>query len=90
MVANVSGVLKTYEVFKSEERHPAQKSNRQDDQKDTVAISDKAQDYQSARTALSNTPDVREDLVSAMIRKYESNAGAVSASDIADKLLGGL
>ena len=88
MVNNISGVLKTYEVYKNEDRHLTQKITKPDELKDTVAISGKAMDYQNARNALGNIPDIREDLVLAARKKYESNANAVSDSDIAEKIAG--
>jgi len=87
MITNVSGVLKTYEVFKPDEKHLTAKSGKHEDLKDTVAISDKAQDYQNVRTALSNAPDVREDVVAAVRQKYASGKNIATASDIAEKLI---
>ena len=87
MITNVSGVLETYKVYKTDEKYPVLKTGRQEDLKDTVAISDKAQDYQSVRIALANVPDVREELVAAIKMKYEANKNVVSASEIADKLI---
>lgn len=90
MVSNVSGVLKTYEIYKTDERPQPQKANKPDEHKDTVAISGRAKDYQSVRSALQNIPDVRDELVSAVKIKYESKASPVSDSEIADKLIGKL
>jgi len=87
MVTNISGVLKTYEVYRSEERPPQLKPVRTDELKDTVAISEKAMDYQSVRLALQSIPDIREDLVAAARKKYESNANAVSDSELIEKLI---
>jgi len=88
MVTNISGVLKTYEVYKSEDRQPFHKPVRPDGNVDTVAISDRAMDYQNVRIALQNIPDVREDLVTAVKKKYGANAGAVSDSELIDKIIG--
>ena len=87
MISNVSGVLKTYGVYKTDEKHPAHKQSRSEEYKDTVAISGKAQDYQSARAALLNVPDVRDEVVAAVKQKYESSINPVQISDIADKLI---
>ena len=86
-VSGISGVLKTYEVYKSDERRQVQKAARADENKDTVAISGKAKDYQSARLALQSIPDVRGEIVSAVKKKYDANPNAVSSADIAEKLL---
>ena len=88
MINNVSGLYKTYGVYKVEERHSSVKKNdRPEGHKDTVALSGRGMEYQSARKALQNVPDVREDLVSAIKSKYDSKPYPVSASDIADKLI---
>ena len=88
MINNVSGLYKAHDVYKIEERPSAvKKSGRPEQTKDEVALSGRAVDYQIARTALQNAPDVREDVVSAMKSKYSSQMSAVSASDIADKLI---
>jgi len=89
MISNITGVLKTYEVFKTEEqdRHLVQKTGKPEEYKDTVAISERAKDYQSVRIALQNVPDVREGLVSAVKKKYESGGITASASEIAEKLI---
>ena len=87
MITNVSGVLKTYEVFKPDEKHAQIKSGKHEEQKDTVAISNRAQDYQNARAALANVPDVREDLVAAVKAKYVSGKGA-TVSDVVERLTG--
>ena len=90
MVNSITGVLKTYEVYKSDERYQNKKLSRADEQKDTVAISGRAKDYQSVRSALHNIPDIRDELVSAVKAKYESNVKTVSDSEIAEKLIGKL
>ena len=87
MVTNISNVLKTYGIFNFEDRHQTHKSGKPEEQKDTVAISGAAKDYQYVRAALNNLPDVREDLVSALKQKYGSGISMVPASDIADTIL---
>ena len=88
MVSNITGVLKTYEIYRSEEKQRLERPGRAGEQKDTVAISGRAMDYQNVRLALQNIPDVRDEIVSAVKKKYESAQNAVTDYEIADKLIG--
>lgn len=54
---------------------------------DTFVISQEAKDYQTARVAVKEAPDVRTDLVADIKSRMEAGTYNVSSSDFADKLL---
>ena len=54
---------------------------------DKIEISKEAKDYQIAKQAVKNAPDIREDKVSDMKTRLESGTYNVSNSDLVDKLL---
>lgn len=54
---------------------------------DEVQISSMGKDFQSVKTALSATPDIREDVTVPLKAKVEAGTYQVSAESFADKLL---
>lgn len=54
---------------------------------DAVQISSVGRDIQVAKQAVSNTPDVREELVSSLKARIDAGTYSVSAEQLADKLL---
>ena len=55
--------------------------------KDQLMLSATAQDASAAKKALSATPDVRQNLVSAIKERIDNNTYEVDAEDFAGKLL---
>lgn len=56
-------------------------------QKDRVEISRMGKDYQIAKQAVANTPDIREDKVAALKQKIASGNYNVNAEELADKMV---
>ena len=56
-------------------------------EKDEFQISSFGRDYQLAKKAVADAPEVREDLVSAMKAKYGSGSGNVDTADFASVLM---
>lgn len=54
--------------------------------KDVVSISNKAKDFQSVMKALVTIPDIRQDKIDEMMRKYGVSNGS-PGNDIAEKIL---
>lgn len=54
---------------------------------DAVQISSIGKDIQTAKQAVANAPDVREDLVAPLKARIEAGTYSVSAEQLADKLL---
>lgn len=55
--------------------------------KDQLLLSSTAQDAAVAKKALSNTPDVREDLVNSIKERIDNGTYEVDAEDFAGKIL---
>lgn len=54
---------------------------------DQVQISSLGKDYQTAKTAVANSPDVREELVASLKERIQNGTYEVSGGDFADKLI---
>ena len=54
---------------------------------DQVSLSEKGKDLQTAKTALANTPDVRESKINDIKKRIEDGTYDVSVDDFAQKLL---
>lgn len=57
------------------------------EKKDQFEISQSAKDYQTAKKALSQTPDIREDKVTEIKNAMNTGTYNVSAQEIADKMV---
>ena len=55
--------------------------------KDEVQISEAGKDFQTAKMALQETPDVREDKIAAIKSSMEAGTYQVNSSDFADKVI---
>ncbi|MCM1538821.1 MAG: flagellar biosynthesis anti-sigma factor FlgM [bacterium] len=54
---------------------------------DQVQISSLGKDYQTAKTAVANSPDVREELVASLKERIQNGTYEVNGGDFADKLI---
>ncbi|MDE5817990.1 MAG: flagellar biosynthesis anti-sigma factor FlgM [Lachnospiraceae bacterium] len=54
---------------------------------DQVQISSLGKDYQTAKAAVANSPDVREDLVASLKERIQNGTYEVDGGDFADKLI---
>ena len=54
---------------------------------DQVQISSMGKDYQTAKTAVANSPDVREELTASLKERIQNGSYEVNSGDFADKLL---
>ena len=57
---------------------------------DSVNISSQASDYQYARSAVLNAPDIRADVVNQIQNQIASGTYSVSASDVAARIFHGI
>lgn len=76
-VSHLYQANKTKKVSKSSEK----------EKKDQFEISQSAKDYQTAKKALSQTPDIREDKVAEIKNAMNTGTYNVSAQEIADKMV---
>lgn len=76
-VSHLYQANKTKKISKSSEK----------EKKDQFEISQSAKDYQTAKKALSQTPDIREDKVAEIKNAMNTGTYNVSAQEIADKMV---
>lgn len=55
--------------------------------KDLMSLSNEAKDYQIARKAISNVPDIREEKIRELEQKYADGTYNVKGRDIAEKMV---
>lgn len=58
-----------------------------ENKKDEVSISDRAKDYQIVMKALKNIPDIRNDKVDEIVKRYDSSTYNVNGNIVADKII---
>lgn len=54
---------------------------------DQLQISNAGKEYQVAKTAVMNTPDIREDIIAPLRSSFQSDTYKVSAEQFAEKIL---
>ena len=91
MDIRVSGAYSAYSVPPARGKHAVNRSNVEHTRSasDSVSISSQASDYQVARRAIQNTPDVRADFVSRIKEQIAAGTYNVSASDVAARIFHG-
>lgn len=72
-------------VYKANQKPQIKKTNKTSQTEDKFEISQAGKDYQTAKTAVAASSDVREDVVAAVKAKYNGKY-EVSAEDFAAKL----
>jgi len=77
---NVQQLYSTKQVNKTVKENKVER-------KDGVQISKMGQDIQTAKAAVNNTPDIREDLVSSIKERIQAGTYDVDVDSFADKLL---
>ena len=93
MDMRVAGVNNAYGVYSTSKTNGGKKADgglKSDSTKDSILLSESAEDYQSVRNALMNVPDYRADLVAKFKARVDSGNYNVPASDVADKILQGI
>jgi len=75
-----------YELYRPTMSGAGERVSRAEEKRDMVALSVQAKDYQFVKSALSKTPDVREDLVQSISKRIQDGTYDVSAYDVAGKI----
>jgi len=89
MDLRISSVMSAYSA---QNTRPAARTARTDGrtaEADRVSLSAQAGEYQTARNAIANTPDIRESLVSNIQQMLDAGTYRVSAQDVAASILRG-
>lgn len=84
----VDAISKIYETYKTK-MVPSSTQSEKTTSKDKVELSTMAQDYATIQKKLSETSDIREDLVADIKQRMENGTYNVSAKDVASKILMG-
>jgi negative regulator of flagellin synthesis FlgM len=75
------------QVYQPPKAVQAQKQSAQHSA-DQFRLSDVAKDYQSAKAAAKNVPDIREDLIAPIKAKIQNGTYEINAEKLAEKLIG--
>ena len=89
-VSNAYGAFSVYNVSSTAGASKTERTGRTEKTKDIFSLSTQAEDYQVARKALANVPDVRTDRINQIKSRIDSGEYQVTAFDIASKILQGL
>lgn len=76
-------------IYKMNRLKKAENGMRNGRVNDIVEISDTAKSFQSVKTALANTPEIREEKVAKLKAQIEAGTYSVSGRMIAEKLVEG-
>jgi len=82
----ISGSPRVSELYRPAAAGVSTRTQKTEGKRDEVALSVKAKDYQTAKTALAKVPDVREDLVRDIAARFANGTYNVTAKDVAEKL----
>ncbi len=82
----IDGMQKVAQLYSSNTVKKSDKKNVES-AKDNLQISQAGRDYQVAKKAVAEAPDVREDLVADIKRRLEAGTYEVSADAFAEKVI---
>lgn len=81
-VPKVSGVYGKHKGLDKVERTAPVKNK-----KDIISISTQGKDYQAAVKAVKETPDIRQEKINDLLKKYESGNYNVNGKEVADNII---
>lgn len=82
----IDAMSQVAQIYKASQARGVEK-NEKSRAKDEVHISEAGKDFQIAKMALQEVPDVREERIAAIKSSMEAGTYEVSSSDFADKVL---
>lgn len=82
----VEAMSQVAQIYKANQAQGAGKTQKAK-AKDEVQISEAGKDFQIAKMALQEAPDVREDKIAAIKSSMEAGTYQVNSSDFADKVI---
>jgi negative regulator of flagellin synthesis FlgM len=89
MDVKISNVYNAYNIYNNNIGNVKTDKAGNAAKKDSFSISAQAEEYQMARKALANTPDVREDKITQLSAQVSANNYNVDANAIAESILMG-
>ena len=81
----IDAYAQVQQLYGNKKTHKVQKENKTSF-RDQLQISSKGKDIQTAKTAVANTADVREDVVAPLKNKVNAGTYEVNGEDFAQKL----
>ena len=82
----IGGLTQVQQVYNAQKKSGVQKKAGTSFS-DQVQISSMGKDYQTAKAAVANSPDVREELVASLKERIQNGTYEVNGGDFADKLI---
>ena len=82
----IGGLTQVQQLYNAQKK-PGVKKKAGTSFADQVQISSLGKDYQTAKTAVANSPDAREDLVASLKERIQNGTYEVDGGDFADKLI---
>lgn len=86
VIMRIDGIQKVAQLYNNNTVKKTEKK-KADLSKDNLQISQAGRDYQTAKKAVSEAPDVREDLVADIKSRMEAGTYEVSAEAFAEKVI---
>lgn len=86
----INGINAMNQVYNANKAKKAYGASNTAKSKDTLALSDFAKELSVAKTAVDQTPDVRQARVEEIKQQMESGTYNVTANQIADKIISSL
>ena len=83
----INGISNVNQVYNANAAKKAYGSAKAGNNKDTVALSDFAKELSVAKSAVDQTPDVRESRINEIKQQMQAGTYNISAAQVADKLL---
>ncbi|MCL2225814.1 MAG: flagellar biosynthesis anti-sigma factor FlgM [Defluviitaleaceae bacterium] len=90
MDMRISSVYNAYSVQSGRRTTQATRAEKRSDSSDAVSVSAQAGDYQTARRAATNAPDIRESVVNRIQEMLDAGTYRVSAQEVAASIFRGL
>ncbi len=82
----IGALTQVQQVYGAQKKNSVQKKDGASF-RDQVQISSMGKDFQTAKTAVANSPDIREELTASLKERIKNGTYEVSGEDFADKLL---
>jgi len=87
MDMRISGVMSAYSAQNARPTARTARTDSRVTESDRVSLSAQAGEYQTARRAIADTPDIRESLVNRIQEMLDAGTYRVSAQDVAASIL---
>lgn len=87
MDLRISSLMKTYDIHAGKKTNEVKRVSREEEKTDVVAISSQGRDYQVAKNAVMQSPDVRQDRVNEVKSKMTNGEYNIDSKTLANKMI---